>query len=146
MSANVSFWDTSAIIPLYCNQVVSNESRRIRRRFKQPVVWWGTQVEIHSGINRLLRDGVLTENQSNRALEKWNNLRSLAFVVLPDDNILKLAVSLTTKHNIRALDAFQLAAALVWCSELPRNRPFICADRRLSDAASNAGFDVVEIG
>ena len=143
MSANVAFWDTSAIIPLYCNQAMSSESRRIRRRFKQPVVWWGTHVEIHSGINRLLRDGVLTERQSNRALEKWNNLRSLAFVVLPDDNVLKLAVSLTNRHNIRALDAFQLAAALRWCSEHPRNRPFVCADKRLGDAASDAGFYVV---
>ena len=145
MSAKVAFWDTSAIIPLYCNQVMSSESRRIRRRFKQPVVWWGTHVEIHSGINRLLRDGVLTERQFNRALEKWNNLRSLAFVVLPEDNVLKLAVSLTNKHNIRALDAFQLAAALSWCREHTRNRQFVCADKRLADAASDAGFDVVEL-
>lgn len=145
MRDNIAFWDTSAIIPLYCNQVMSPESRRIRRRFKQPVVWWGTHVEVHSGVNRLLRDGVLTEKQSNRALEKWNNLKSISFVVLPDDNVLKLAVSLTTKHNVRALDAFQLAAALVWCSERPRNRPFVCADKRLADAASDAGFDVVEL-
>ena len=145
MSANVSFWDTSAIIPLYCNQVMSAESRRIRRRFKQPVFWWGTHVEVHSGVNRLLRDGVLTEKQSNIALEKWNNLRSIGFVVLPDDNVLKLATLLTTKHNIRALDAFQLAGALVLCSERPRKRPFICADKRLGDAASDAGFDVVEL-
>jgi predicted nucleic acid-binding protein len=145
MKTEIAFWDTSAIIPLYCNQVMSPESRRIRRRFKQPVVWWGTHVEVHSGVNRLLRDGILTEKQSNVALEKWNNLRSIAFVVLPDDDVLKVAVSLTTKHNIRALEAFQLACALIWCRERPRNRPFVCADRRLGDAASDAGFDVIEL-
>ncbi len=145
MRANVAFWDTSAIIPLYCHQVMSPEYRRIRRRFKQPVVWWGTHVEIHSGINRLFRDGVLTEKQSNKALEKWSSLRSTAFVVIPDDNVLKLAVSLTTVHNIRALDAFQLAAALIWCRERPRKRQFVCADKRLANAASEAGFDVIEL-
>lgn len=145
MKTEIAFWDTSAIIPLYCNQVMSPESRRIRRRFSQPVVWWGTHVEVHSGVNRLLRDRILTEKQANVALEKWNNLRSSAFVVFPEDDVLKLAVLLTTKHNIRALDAFQLAAALMWCSERPRKRPFICADKRLADAASDTGFEVVEL-
>lgn len=145
MKTETAFWDTSAIIPLFCNQVMSKESRRIRRRFGRPVLWWGTQVEVHSEVNRLLRDGLLSERQSNVALEKWNTLRSIAFVVLPDDDVLKLAVSLTTKHNIRSLDAFQLASALVWCGERPRNKPFICADKRLGDAASDAGFDVPDI-
>jgi predicted nucleic acid-binding protein len=143
MKTEIAFWDTSAIIPLYCNQVMSPESRRIRRRFKHPVVWWGTHVEIHSGINRLLREGILAKKQSKKALENWENLHSLALIVKPDDNALNLAVSLTEKYALRALDAFQLAAALVWCKEKPKNRPFICADSRLGNAASEAGFDVV---
>ena len=143
MRTETAFWDTSAIIPLYCNQIMSADSRKLRRRFKVTVVWWGTHVEVNSGIRRLLRDGFVTETQSRTALEKWNKLRTLARIVNPDDKVLKLAASLTAVHNIRALDAFQLSAALVWCSEKPKNRTFVSADGRLSDAASEAGFDVV---
>lgn len=143
MRANIAFWDTSAIIPLYCNQAISPEARRLRRQFRKPVVWWGTHVEVHSGINRLLREGLLTNVQSQKALEKWKRLYSRARNIKPDDNVLSIAASLPVQHNIRALDAFQLAAALVWCNERPRKRPFVCADQRLADAATDAGFDVV---
>jgi predicted nucleic acid-binding protein len=145
MKTEIAFWDTSAILPLYCNQAISPHSRRIRRRFRQPVVWWGTHLEVHSGINRLLREGLLTKKQSTKALEKWESLRSLALIVKPDDNVLKLAVSLTGKHALRTLDSFQLAAGLVWCKEKPRNRPFICADVRLGRAASDAGFHAISL-
>lgn len=145
MRVNVAFWDTSAIIPLYCNQAVSPEGRRLRRQFKEPVVWWGTHVEVYSGINRLLREALLTDVQSQKALEKWGRLYSRARSIKPDDNVLSIAASLLISHNIRALDAFQLAAALVWCSERPRNRPFICADQRLGDAAATTGFDVISL-
>ncbi len=145
MRTETAFWDTSAIIPLYCNQAMSADSRSLRRRFKLPVVWWGTHVEVNSGIRRLRSDGFVTEVQSRAALEKWDKLRSLARIVNPDDKVLRLAASLTASHDIRALDAFQLAAALVWCSEKPKNRPFVCADGRLSDAATDAGFDLVSL-
>lgn len=143
MKTEIAFWDTSAIIPLYCNQVISPESRRIRRQSKQLVVWWGTHVEIHSGLRRLLRERILTKKQSKKALEKWEILLSSALIVKPDDNVLRIAVSMTEEHGLRSLDAFQLAAALVWCREKPRNRPFVCADKRLSDAATDAGFDAI---
>ena len=145
MKTEIAFWDTSAIIPLYCNQVTSSESRRVRRLFKQPVVWWGTHVEVHSGISRLLREGLLTKRQSKKALEKWESLHSVALIAKPDDNVLRLAVLMTEKYGLRSLAAFQLAAAFVWCKEKPNNRPFICADSRLGSAAADVGFDVVPL-
>lgn len=145
MKTEIAFWDTSAIIPLYCNQVTSPESRRVRRQFKQPVFWWGTRVEVHSGIKRLLSEGFLTGKQAKKALEKWSTLHSLALVVKPDEIVLDLAVSLTEKYTLRSFDAFQLGAALVWCKEKPRNRPFVCADSRLGNAASDAGFEIISL-
>lgn len=145
MKTETAFWDTSAIIPLFCSQVTSAETRQIRRKFKQAVVWWGTHVEVHSSINRLLREKVLSQKQSKKSFEKWEALRALSFVVRPDESVLATAAFLTAGNGLRALDAFQLAAALVWCGEKPRNRPFICADNRLSEAAAAAGFDVVPI-
>lgn len=143
MKTKVAFFDTSAIIPLYCNQVMSIKSRKVRRQFKMPVFWWGTRVEVNSGLDRLLRDAILTRSQLKIALQKWEKFYSQAHIIKPEDNILEIASTLPSAHNLRALDSFQLAAALVWCKEKPKNRPFICADRRLGEAARDAGFDVV---
>ncbi len=145
MKTEIAFFDTSAIIPLYCNQVMSVESRKIRRQFKKPVIWWGTHVEMNSGLDRLFRDAILTRSQLKVALQKWEKFYSQAHIIKPEDKILEIASTLPPVHNLRALDSFQLASALVWCKEKPRNRPFICADGRLGKAASDLGFDVVAL-
>lgn len=44
---------------------------------------------------------------------------------------------------LRAADAVQLAAALVWCRERPRNRPFVCFDRGLAASGTVLGFRVI---
>src|SRR5947208_3160351 len=108
MRASFAFWDTSAIIPLYCNQVTSLESRRLRRQFRELVIWWGTHVEVHSGVNRLLREGLITAGQSQKSLEKWNKVYASARIISPDHELRRIAVSLTSEYDIRAMDAFQL--------------------------------------
>jgi hypothetical protein len=46
---------------------------------------------------------------------------------------------------VRASDALQLSAALVWCKQKPKGRLFVCNDDRLSAAAVQSGFDTVEV-
>jgi hypothetical protein len=46
-------------------------------------------------------------------------------------------------HPLRAADALQLAAALVWCDEAPQGTAFVCLDDRLRDAARREGFAVL---
>ena len=146
MKTEVSFWDTSAIIPLCCLQVFSAAAQKVHRRFRSPVIWWGTRVEIHSGFGRLKRQSEIDERGFAGALRKWDVFENEANVVRPDDYVLEIATTLPELYGLRSQDAFQLAAALIWCNERPRNRPFICADKRLSVAANDAGFDVIEVG
>jgi predicted nucleic acid-binding protein len=124
---------------------MSGKSQKIRKQFKKPAIWWGTHVEVNSGLDRLRRDGVLTRPQLNIALQKWDKFYSQAHIIKPEDKILEIASTIPSAHNLRALDSFQLAAALVWCREKPKNRPFICADVRLGKAAGDAGFDIVSL-
>lgn len=63
--------------------------------------------------------------------------------VLPSDRVRELAETLPEQYGLRALDSFQLAAALVWSKEQPRGRLFVCCDVRLTEAATKAGFDVM---
>jgi hypothetical protein len=46
-------------------------------------------------------------------------------------------------HPLRAADALQLAAALVWVEEQPHGEGFVSLDGRLRDAAAREGFTLV---
>ncbi len=143
MRTERAFWDTSAIIPLCCVQEFSSKARTTFRRFPKPALWWGTPVEVQSAFKRLKDHEVLPNERS--AIRHWSKFRAKAVEIMPDGALLSIAESIPSTYGLRALDAFQLAAALVWCNERPRNRPLICADQRLSDAARDAGFEVVTI-
>jgi hypothetical protein len=65
-----------------------------------------------------------------------------ASAIVPLCRVRTIAEDLPDRHGVRALDAMQLAAALVWCHERPNRRPFICLDERLSSAAVAVGFTI----
>lgn len=145
MRTEAAFWDSSAIVPVCCVQEFSVRARITYRKFKKPIIWWGTPIEMQSALRKLNQTGFLTNRQSINALRIWEKFRANSHSVILFEKTIELAEELPEKFGIRSLDAFQLASALIWCSERPRNRPFICADRRLGEAASDAGFDVVAL-
>ena len=61
----------------------------------------------------------------------------------PGGALRERALRLLASHNLRAADALQLAAALVWAEERPAGRIFICLDARLREAARLDGFTVL---
>jgi predicted nucleic acid-binding protein len=126
-------------------QNVSMVARRFRRQFRSPVIWWGTTVEIHSGLARLQRLNEIDQTGTIIAVRKWEIFEREANVIRPVEYVVEIAITLPELYELRSQDAFQLAAALVWCSEKPRNRPFVSADTRLCEAAAAAGFDVVPL-
>jgi predicted nucleic acid-binding protein len=140
MKTEIAFWDTSAILPLCCSQIFTAQSKKWLRKYPKIVVWWGTSVELNSGLARLKRDGHLTEKEAVKASRLWENLRKTTRIVSPVERVVELANDLPENYGLRALDSFQLAAALVWSQEKPRRRPFITADERLAKAAEKAGF------
>jgi predicted nucleic acid-binding protein len=140
MKTEIAFWDTSAILPLCCSQTFTMQSKKWLRKYPKIVVWWGTSVEINSGLARLKRNGDLTEKETIKAARLWGKLRKTCRIVSPVERVVELANDLPENYGLRALDSFQLAAALVWCQEKPRRRPFITADERLAKAAEKAGF------
>lgn len=141
--ASSAFWDTSAIVPLCCQQ---NLSQRLRKRWLETprvVVWWGTTVEVRSAISRLSGEGILTTKGRQHALARLEVLRQEWREIMPSDKARSLAEGLPDTYGLRALDSFQLAAALVWSNEKPKSRVFVCADSKLSVAAQTVGFTVV---
>lgn len=142
MKTEIAFWDTSAALPLCCSQIFTTQSKKWLRKYPKIVVWWGTSVEISRGLARL-RNGDLTEKEVVKALRLWEKLKKTCRVVSPVERVIELANDLPENYGLRALDSFQLAAALVWCQEKPRRRPFVTADERLAKAAEKVGFNEI---
>jgi uncharacterized protein len=63
-----------------------------------------------------------------------------AYAVTPTLALRERAGRLLHGHPLRAGDALQLAAALVWTEDTPRGERFVCLDDRLRDAATREGF------
>ena len=138
----MAFWDSSAIVPLCCAQSGTAQGRRLLADLGRIVAWWGTPVEVRGAFARLVRDCDLTPVQRVKAIKLLDQLRRSWDEILPTEAVRVIAESLPDDYALRAGDAWQLAAALVWCRERPRRRPFVCLDKRLAKAASDMGFTV----
>ena len=64
-------------------------------------------------------------------------------VVEPHPVVRERAIRLLAVHSLRAGDALQLAAALVYFDERPRGESFVCLDERLGEAAAAEGLTLV---
>jgi uncharacterized protein len=140
-----AFWDTSALVPLCCFQPQSAQARQVARSYSRQVVWWGTIIEAVSSLSRLTREGTLTIDDSKQAFARLDYLRSRWNEVQPTEEVRERAERLLRIHRLRAADALQLAAALVWCEGRPRGRALIGADGNLSEAAGAEGFTIIQL-
>ncbi|MBZ5592843.1 MAG: type II toxin-antitoxin system VapC family toxin [Acidobacteriia bacterium] len=106
-----------------------------------PVVWWATRVEVHSALERLRTDGAISAAAYIASKQRLELLLASWREIQPTDPLRDLACIQLGRFHLRASDALQLAAALVWCKQRPKGRLFVCNDQRLSNAAMQAGFD-----
>ena len=93
---------------------------------------------------RLRREGHLRPAQAEAARLRLAMLRRTWREVQPGPEVRELAEDRLQRHELRAADALQLAAALVWCNRRPARRHFICLDRKLRMAARAERFTEVE--
>ena len=137
------FWDSSAVIPLLVEQPETAHAKRIADQDPALAVWWATRTECVSALARLRRDDRIDaggEAQTRRLLlrlsAEWTE-------VTPGNRLRGRAERLLLVHALRAADAFQLAAALLWSRGRTTGRALVSFDRRLRDAAAREGFDVL---
>lgn len=105
----------------------------------------GTVIEAVSSLNRLTREATLTVDESRQAFARLDYMRSRWNEVQPTEEVRERAERLLRIHKLRAADALQLAAALVWCDGRPRGRVLIGADGNLSEAAGAEGFTIIRL-
>jgi uncharacterized protein len=139
----VRFWDASALMPLLVDQPASARLQNLLRREPAVAIWWGTPVECASGLARLQRDGTLARSEVRQAQGALDDLRAGALEIEPTEEVRSRALRLLAVHQLRAGDALQLAAALIWSQERVRGVGFVSMDDRLRGAAAREGFQVL---
>jgi len=137
----VRFWDTSGLVPLLLEQAATPRVRDLFEADPEVVAWWGTPVEIVSAAARLRRDGVLTVANEDRVLELMRALQNGWIEVAPSEEVRQQAQRLLRVHPLRAADAFQLAAALVWAGP-SSGATLVTFDERLALTARLEAFTI----
>ena len=140
ISNAAAFWDSSVLVALCVRQGLTPVARSLYKAY-EIVVWWATPVEIASALARLKRMQQLDGRELVQARKLAADLADVWWVMQSTEAIRAKAASLVERHDLRAGDALQLAAALEWCDNQPRGRAFLTADRRLREAALLNGFD-----
>ncbi len=137
------FGETSAVVPLLLEEVTTDAVARELEADPEQTVWCATRVGCASALAKLERDGGLDAGGVAEATAALVTLAESWDEVQPSERVRQAATRLLRVHDLRFLDAFQLAAALVACDGDPGSLPFVVLDRRLSRAADREGFPVV---
>jgi predicted nucleic acid-binding protein len=137
------FSDTSALIPLILPEARSALFSEALATDREVTLWWGTPVECLSAIYRRHREKPLPGPLLTSALHRLRALVEDADTVAPTDDVRRRAGRLVAAHPLRAADALQLAAGLLWCEEQSGGETFVCLDERLREAARREGFSLL---
>ncbi len=142
----MKFWDSSAIIPLCLKEQTSEAVKRLIKSDEDIVVWWTTKVECVSALSRRRREGALDNSSELKAKAVLSALSEEWSEVQPSETVRQRAERLLAVHPLRAADAFQLAAALVWTQDNPQGFEIVCLDQNLREAGHKEGLTVLPEG
>ncbi len=139
----MKFWDTSALLPLCVKEPQSEKIQNLVQQDGDLVVWWAALIEGYSALARLRREQVLTDGEELQARQLFLRLSSQWTEVRPSNLVRDQASRVLLLHPLRAADALQMAAALVWAGSQIPSLEFVCLDHRLREAAAREGFQVI---
>ena len=139
----MKFWDASAVVPLCADEPESRSVRAMLDEDASVVVWWGTRTECVSALMRRKREDGLTHREERAARRLLDSLAQAWAEMQPSEAVRSIAERLLAVHPLRAAGALQLAAAMVWCRQVPAGQGLVTFDARLRDASHREGFDVL---
>lgn len=139
----MKYWDSSAIVPLLVEEVLTDPILSLYKRDRTTVTWWGTKVECASALARVERSGGLEPSAASEAFDRLEVLADTWHEIEPGAAVRETAQRFLRVHDLRAADALQLAAAF-WASEVhPPTLEVVTLDDRLAIAAEREGFEVI---
>lgn len=117
------------------------------QRDPEMAFWWGAPLDWWEALLAAQRRQKISAADLQRARGVLDHLRSRGFEVQPTEEVRSRAQRLlsvhTSVHPLRAPEALELAAALVWCRERPQGAGFVSLHPPLRLAAALEGFRVL---
>jgi predicted nucleic acid-binding protein len=107
------------------------------------LVWWSTELECVSAVARRERAGARERARVGDAIARIDDLKTAWEEIAPHAGVRRTARRLLRLHPLGAVDALQLAAAIVGSDGDPSTLEFVCLDRQLSAAAAREGFPIL---
>lgn len=136
------FWDSSAIVPLLVRQPASPIADQWWAEDRRLALWSLTPVEVTSALWRQVREGALRETDARMSEARAHELANASYTIADVESVKAVALRALRVHALRAADALQLGAALVWSAGRPQGKVLLTFDERLANAARREGFDV----
>lgn len=105
--------------------------------------WWSTEIECVSALSYEFRDKHYGREDVENALLRIASLIEAWSEIQPVDEVRIQAERLLFTYKLRAMDAQQLGAALLWCNGRAREAELVSLDHRMRIAGRNEGFVVL---
>ena len=133
--------DSSAFAKRYVQEYGSEKIDNYLQQASELALCIILMPEIISGLNRRLREQILTVKDYNKLKNQLLEDVHDATVIQITPSVISHAVKLLEKNTLRAMDSLHVACALEWKSDL-----FLTSDKRQFLAAKNAGLLTEFIG
>lgn len=139
------FVDSSALVKRYIRETGTEWVRLLTdgRTGNQVFLARITTVEVTSAVARRRGGRTITSAQASSVLSRFRKHLAGRYTILEmTQGVLDDAVMLANRHNLRAYDAVQLAAALRLNRVSEGGIVIVSADKDLNDAAAAEGLSV----
>ena len=133
--------DSSAFAKRYVQEYGSEQIDNYLQQASELALCIILMPEIISGLNRRLREQILTVKDYNKLKNQLLEDVHDATVIQITPPVISHAVKLLEKNTLRAMDSLHVACALEWKSDL-----FLTSDKRQFLAAKNFGLLTEFIG
>jgi uncharacterized protein len=137
------YWDSSAVVPMVLEERTSDVVRSVLAEDPEIVTWAWTRVEVVGAVERKARRGEWSRAERRLALERFERLSDSWNEVTDLLSVRTRALALLGRHELRAADAAQLAAAVLVAEQSLPGLAFVCLDARLAYAAEREGLLVI---
>ncbi len=126
------FIDTSSLLKKYVLEKGTEEFNAVLNNVTEIIVAPVTILEVHSAIERRLRDKTLKPSDAKWIEKEFLIDYNFFGVVRWNDDLMGESIRVIRKYQLKVLDGIQLASALRSDTTL-----FVTSDKRLSEAAEN---------
>ena len=121
----------------------SEKVEPLLQRDPEMAFWWGAPLESWEALLAAQRRQTISAADLQKAREVLDHLRARGFEVQPTEDLRARALRLLAVHPLKAAEALELAAALIWCRERTQGAGFVSLHPPLRLAAAMEGFRVL---